>query len=547
MRLDRIRPYQRGGALYCLIAAVAIGASARAGLLPGHDLAQIAPLSGHLVVNGLSLWFAAGAVTGPGQRSAMMRVGVFLSSYALGIVGLILAVSAVFDLTMLDAPALLLVVPGLAGLLPILAGGEERHVGAEALDELPRIPFGPLLAGFAGSVVRQTIVWIVLFAAFFLLVEWYFVLKHVLWQGARYDLFSVARNNIAAALDAWPVVVPLFFIGIVTASSGWGPLLRPAVEGFKERLGFASLTPHQRAIVQARLYRLWSYANAPEQEGGSIAALFLPLVPAFAFVGLALWFLWESQAVAEWLFPATGPRSPGAWSLLVRNHKALIWPTMLIVPAAWSLYRLGTDLWPQALKQALVVDLQKGPGFDMGQIRALRRAIARDTRQSRDESAFAPPGYLLEQRLRRSRWLYAASIVALLVAVLVTWRSLAGYTLITDAGFEDVGFLTGRHFYRYDEVVSVQPTCFLLRNDDVGYQVEFRDGRSADLLEESDLPGALAPLVRIDERLRHSRAAFRPLADNPLGLESARDCARTLGAKYGDGPGFARIMHAPAK
>jgi hypothetical protein len=164
--------------------------------------------------------------------------------------------------------------------------------------------------------------------------------------------------------------------------------------------------------------------------------------------------------------------------------------------------------------------------------------------QGRDRAPFDPRGYLLERRRRSSRRLYLASAAALLLALLAGWRAVSTFTRVTDAGFEDVAFFTGQHiFYRYDDVVSVRPECFLGNHGHVSYQVEFRDGRSADLLFEKDLPQNLPALKRIDARLRRSRAAFEPLAEAPIGLRNARECTETLGKKYGDQLGFAQIMH----
>jgi hypothetical protein len=536
----QIRPYQRAGALFCLLAAASVGALAKDGLLPGHDLAQIVPFVIQLIVNGLALWIVAGPGVASGWRLYEMRLGSFLFAYGLGIMGLVLAVDAAFDLTRSNAPALLLIVPGIAGLLPIFIGAEERYAGAEVLNEIPRLPLGPLLAGFGGSVVKQTIGWVLLIAGLYLLYEWVFVLKHVLWSGTSFDLIRLAENNFRDALLVWPVIAGFAFIGVIVAVSTWGPLLRGAFEGLKERLGFSGLTPDQRAIVQERLQRLWDYANAPEQENASIAVLFLPLVPTIALIALGVWLMANSESISVWLFP---PPAAAGWSLVVRDSGAMLWPAALLCLVGWSVYRFCTDHWPRALHYAIVSDLQKGPALEPSKVRALRRAISREVR--RGEGMVSPQDYLLARRRKLSRRVHIVATVALLPALLIGWRGLANYTRVTEAGFDGVDFFTGRHFaYGYGDVVSVQPQCFLERNNKIAYEVTFRDGRDSDLLVEKDLPASLPALKRIDQRLRRTHAVFEPLAGNAHGLQNAHECVRTLGNQYADGKGFAQIMHA---
>ena len=196
----------------------------------------------------------------------------------------------------------------------------------------------------------------------------------------------------------------------------------------------------------------------------------------------------SSDAVAAWLFPPMIPKTGNGWNLVVRDGGEMIWPLLLIWPAAWSLYRLVIDFWPRALNQTLLFDLQSGPTLDTTKIRTLRRALERDVRSGKMEKQFDPRAYLLSRRRRVNRILYPLSIVTFVAAVLLAWRALATCTVATDAGIDDVGFLTGRHFlYHYVDVKSVRPECFL-NHTDIKYQVEFRDGRHVDLLYPKDLP-----------------------------------------------------------
>ena len=539
-----IRPYQRGSALYCLFVAAAIGVLAHFALLRGHNLTQIAPFLAHLVLNGFLLGVVAASHSPETSwllHSRAIRLSSFFLTYGLGIVGLFLAGRAAFDLTSSNAPALLLIVPGISGLLPVFTAPEEKYVGPEVLNEVPRVPLGPLLTAFSGSVVRQTIGWTLVLAGSFLLFEWYFVLRQILWSGAHYELVSLAENNLRGALQAWPALIPLSLVGLVVELPAWGPLLR---EGIRERLGLVSLSSDQRAVVRERLQRLWDYANAPEQEGGSIAGLLLPLVPAIILIGLAFLLITKSESLADWLFPPSSTQPTSPWSLVVRDSSPMIWPILLLFPVAWSLYRLGTDHWPRALQQALVSDLQRGPALNPSKVRALRRDISLEVRRGKPDSTVSPREYLLRRRRRSSRRLHTVSVVALLLALLISWRCLASYTLAYEGGFDSVDFLTGRHFsYSYSDVASVRPECFLGRNKDVAYQIAFRDGRHADLLFAKDLPAHLPSLKLVDQELRRSQTVFHPLADSPTGVQKARECVRTLGSEYGDSQGFAQIMH----
>lgn len=266
--LERSRPYEFAAAAYCLVVAGVVGALAGAGRLPGHDLVQIAPFIAQLIVTGIAVGFAA-QVSGSHSwlgGSTLLRGGSYLFAYGLGMLGLILAGHAAFGLTKFNAPALLLVVPGLAVVLPAFLTDEPQYSGAEVLNEPPQIPLRIIFGGFGASVVRQSIGWTMVIAGFLVAVQWYMALKDVLWNNTRYDVIGLANSDLAFAEQAWPAIFPFLFVGVVFAFSSWSPLLRQAWERIKEGFGFAGLSPQQRAVVQERLRVLWAYANAPENK-----------------------------------------------------------------------------------------------------------------------------------------------------------------------------------------------------------------------------------------------------------------------------------------
>jgi hypothetical protein len=549
--LERIWSLHRIATLYCFVAAAIVAGFAQYDLLPGHDLAQIVPLIVQLLLSGTALAAMAWLRRSHSflSRSVSVRYATFLLEYGLGLIGLILAGETVFGLTSYNALALLLIVPGLAPFLPLFAvGGEERSPGAEVLAELPKVPSITIARLFLQTALSQGLLYAAFFGVLMLAFRWYAILKRVLWTTTRFDFSALAHSYVKQASDFWPVIVIYvclcLFIGIVLAFAQWGPYVRQGLGRLWERLGATPLSEQQREFVQSKLQALWDYANAPEQEAKSIAAILVPVLPALAFAGLAFWLVVDSASWAERLFSA--PPFPAGWQLLVRDGSWTVGPTILSCLVAWAVYRLSIDLWPRAFQDALVSDLRRSSTLEPSKIRALRNSITRDMRRGvvGADTTFDPRTYLAARRRRFSRRFYVVGLISFVAAVLIAWRGMASYSVVTEQGIDDIGFLTGAHYhYAFGDVATVRLQCFWSdKSTDLTYETVFRDGRSDKLLFLKDLPGSLVPLERIDLKLRSIGTHFEPVADNPRGLQNARNCAKMFGKKYGDVAGFAQIM-----
>ena len=481
--LRRIRLLYRAATLYCFIAAAVVAGFAQYRLLPGHDLDQIAPLIAQLLLNGIALAAMAWLKHSDSSLSRSMTATYAIVFFPIGLgwVGLVLAGQAIFGLTTTNAPALLLIVPGLMPFLPLFtAGSEERSPGDEVLADLPGVPSTTIARLFVQTILLQAFLYATLFGVLIAGFQWYAILKRVLWTSARFDFYAFLRFILGQA-DDFVIILYLsvcLFIGIVMALEQWGPYLRQSFRRLRERLGAAPLTEQQRETIQSKLYALWEYANAPEQEPKSIAVILVPLLSAFAFAGLAFWLVVDSTPWTSWLFPDPPLQPNETWRLFVRDSSWFIGPMFLSGPVAWAVYRLSIDLWPRAFRDALVSDLRRSPELNLSKIRALRNFLTRDVRLGviSADASFDPRTYLAARRLRFSRRFYVMGLISVVVAVLILWRGMASYTLVTEHGFDEVGFFTGAHsHYAFADVVTVRLQCFWSEKRVVG---QFENARS---------------------------------------------------------------------
>jgi hypothetical protein len=544
----RLQPYLWAAGIYCLVAVAGLAAFAYVGRLPDHDLNQIAPFLAHLTLNGIAIVFFAWSrqSDSPVARSATLRVGDLLLLFSLGLVGLILAIQAAFELTVANAPALLLFVPATVPLLPFLPMFSPRsadYPGAEMLDELPRLPMGETARLYAGFTIRMTLFFAALFIAIEIAPVWHGILRNVLWSGARYGVVEVVYAAFLVISHTPQAAFMIAGVFLLLVFSGVTALIGQAREGRR------AVSEEQREFVQSRLRSLWDYANSPGQPTLSTSVSLVAIIPFLLTYGFGFFLLVKSDVIAQWLAPASRFVTEAGWYMFVRNDRAAMFPLFLSsLVLGYSSYRLCIGVWPRALQGTLLYRLQRGRTFRLDDVNGLRRDLTKDVLRD-DAHAFDPRRFLLARYRRVSYRLYLASLVLLSLSAILVWRMLFSYVLVTDAGFTSVSFFTGqRTFHRYSDVDHVHLECSPPKKDSgssISYQVGFKDGESAELLSYDRLSSSADGVGRVDERLRSSGTRFVLFVDKVLGVRGAQACVDRLADEYGHAAVLARIMHLP--
>lgn len=514
--------------VYCFIAALALAVGAHFGRLPGHDLNQIVPVLIHLLFNGVSLAALAWPLRPSSLISGLLRMGGLMFGLVFGLIGLALGVQALFGLTVLNAPALLLAVPG-AALIAILLPGYIRirrsYPSVKALEEIPP----PSLVSAVIISVGFSIYAVLLLGAVKLAPFWFTALKSVLWTKTRYGAVDFTQAIIALTRH-FPALVALGVSLLVTASVAW-TLLRQRLR--------KPLSKEQREVVRSRLRALWDYANAPDQKSRTVATWILPLILATGVYVMAIVLPAHVDEFVQGFAPPSKAVAAQSWYFFVRDEDVALLIAFLFslfagMALAFSIYRLCVDLWPRALQGELVSSLRQG-SFRRTSVDSYRRALEKEVWRGKT-SAFAPRAFLLNLRMRVSWRTYLATLSLVLVSAAVVWRCINSYTIATDSGLEVAPFLSiEEHHYRYVDVARVRIDCHRY-----SYEVEFRDGRSAELWGRS--PTSFESIARVDRHLRESGAKFVVVVDK-RGVPGVRQCVSSLAQYYGNADVLTRIMH----
>ncbi len=295
-RFVRQQRYFWAASIYCFAAVAAIAASAVLGRLPGHDLDQISPLLLHLALNGsiIAIFTWSRKSVSLLANSITVQIGSLLLGFGIGLVDLDLAISAALALTPANAPALLLIAPGIAMLLPMLPTfSRGPGPSAEVLEEPPRVPTSELAPVYAGVIADWILLIFTLSVAYELARPWYAVLKSVLWTATRYRFSDALHPDLLRNLEWRPaaLLVAVFILLLVCYA-----VFMLARNQLRRRL-----SEGQRELVQSRLRALWEYANAPEQPSRSVATVLLPLIPWLVVFVASLALLGNIDKFVQWL------------------------------------------------------------------------------------------------------------------------------------------------------------------------------------------------------------------------------------------------------
>ncbi len=542
-------------AAYCFVVVVALAIMAQLHWLPGHDLHQFWPFLALLGLIGAGL---CGAAMLPEREFgtafwAGLELGYVL--VLLTFMSLFLAADALAHLTASNAPALLLIPPGLtffvAAVFSSVSFRGDKKKDAPQPETKTRTEPGPVSARSAvwraaAATVSYASYMIVssalVFGEMYVAVVWGFGVRAVL-GGAHFDalrsaaawLHFIAQPPILIVLAAFAAFLVLGSLAATTV---------PMWTSVFTHIRLSSATDAQKELVQTRFRALVDYANVQRRVVASSLATNIALwLALFLVIAAAFWVGLNNDALAVWLYP---PHLHGAgWYLDERKSNGatvpLVFASFLV---AASVVRLVNDLWPSLFEGVLIFPLRRGTA-DAGHVRSLFRALLRDVRKGTSSpDTFDARGYLRARRLRRSYALYAVTGLALVLAGLVGWRGFATYTLIDNQGFEDIQFFTGEHiFYRYQDAMKVLLMCDWKENN-MSYDILFRDQEFSILLNWESYRKKTPALVRVDENLRRAGVKFGPVVSAQPKQLSGPECVRALGRQNGVEADAVRIMHA---